>query len=37
MPQLIDNIAALEVVLDEETLVEIDRIHLLARNPNYTD
>lgn len=37
LEQLQENIAAFELDLDEETLAEIDAIHLEQRNPNVSD
>jgi hypothetical protein len=32
-----ENIAAFDIDLDEDTLKEIDAIHVRMRNPNVTD
>lgn len=37
LEHLKENIGALKIDLDKETLAEIDEIHLIARNPNVTD
>lgn len=37
MEQLKENMEAFDVILDEETLAEVDAIHLECRNPSITD
>lgn len=37
IPQLEEYLSAFDVTLDEDTLAEVDRIHMQNRNPNWAD